>query len=99
MITINQEKLLQITKQRMTAAVQSHMDAQAATKGYDSIMSACSYAAFENAFQAEGHAFLTWRAQCWLASYAILDAVEAGERPVPTEAELIAELPSLVLPA
>jgi hypothetical protein len=85
-------------KASLTNAVQSHMDAAASARGYDNILSACSYAAFENAFQAEGQAFLVWRAECWVASYGILASVEAGMRPVPTSEELIAELPDLVLP-
>lgn len=85
-------------RKSLTDAVQSHMDAAAQAKGYDSIMSACSYAAFPNAFQAEGQAFLVWRADCWVVGYGVLADVEAGNRPIPTEAELIAELPELVLP-
>lgn len=86
-------------KASLTNAVQSHMDAAAAAKGYDNILSACSYAAFPNAFQAEGQSFLVWRADCWVTCYGVLLAVEAGERPVPTAEELIAELPTLVLPS
>lgn len=82
----------------LTNSVQSHMDAAAAAKGYDNIMSACSYAAFANAFQAEGQAFLVWRADCWVACYGVMSDVESGERPIPSESELIAELPELVLP-
>lgn len=84
-------------KARLTNAVQSHMDVAAAARGYDNILSACSYAAFENAFQAEGRAFLVWRADCWLAAYGIMSQVESGKRPAPTEAELIAEMPDINL--
>lgn len=80
-----------------TRAVQADMDAAARAKGYDSILSACSYASVANPFQAEGVAFLEWRSACWAACYGILAAVQAGERPAPTAVELLAELPVLVL--
>ena len=49
-------------------------------------------------FQAEAVAFGQWRANVWAYGYAELDKVIAGTRPVPTIAEIIAELPALVLP-
>ena len=81
-----------------TAAVQRHLDAAARAKNYDDIVSACSYAAAPNLFQTEALAFLSWRAAVWAAGYGILGAVEQQLRPAPTVAELIAELPVLVLP-
>ena len=50
-------------------------------------------------FQAEGLVFREWRSLCWAHCYAVLDAVNAGEREIPTSVELIAELPPLALPA
>jgi hypothetical protein len=35
-----------------------------------------------------------WRDAVWLRCYEVLAEVQAGTRPVPTEAELIALLPS-----
>jgi hypothetical protein len=79
-------------------AVQSHLDAAAQTRGYDNIVSACSYAAAANAFQAEGLAYLNWRAAVWQYCYTVLANVQAGSRVAPTVAELLTELPALVLP-
>lgn len=87
-----------LTVSDYTNAVQRHLDAAAQAKNYDNIVSACSYAAAPNVFQAEGLAFLAWRAAVWAAGYGILGAVEQQLRPAPTIAELIAELPVLVLP-
>lgn len=80
------------------AAIQQQLDASAQAKGYDSIVSACSYAGYANDFQAEAVAFGVWRASVWTYGYAELDKVIAGTRPLPTIAEILAELPALVLP-
>lgn len=85
-------------RRALEAAVQRHLDAQAQAHGYDSILSACSYAGSPNQFQAEGAAYLTWRAACWQHGYTVLAEVQAGTRPVPTADALVAELPALVLP-
>jgi hypothetical protein len=74
-------------------AVQAHLDGTAQTRGYDSIISACSYGATANHFQAEGQAFIVWRSECWRVCFQILQEVQAGTRTEPTIEELIAELP------
>lgn len=78
----------------LEAAVQRHLDAVAIAAGYDSILSACSYAAAPNPYQHEAVAFLTWRGAVWAHCYQVLTDAQAGNRVVPTEAELIAELPA-----
>ncbi len=85
-------------RNRMTAAVQSHLDQSAKARGYDGIVSACSYAGAPNAFQAESVAFLTWRAAVWVRCYEVLAEVEGGIRPIPTESEIISLLPAFVAP-
>ena len=50
-------------------AVQSHLDATAQSKGYDSILSACSYAGYANPFQSEGQLFTEWRGNVWAYCY------------------------------
>lgn len=79
-------------------AIQKTLDDAARAKNYDDIVSACSYAGYPNVFQAEAIAFGQWRANVWAYGYGELDKVIAGTRPVPTIAEIIAELPALVLP-
>src|SRR5690606_23141997 len=83
------------------AVAQNHMDEAARAHRYDDIKTACTYAEEPAVpkFQAEGRAFRAWRSLVWAACYAILDEVQAGEREIPTDAELIAELPPLELPA
>ena len=86
-------------KQQLTQAVQRHMDDTAQTRGYDGIVSLCSYATSTDAtFSAEGQAGVQWRDNAWVTCYQILDDVKAGNRPIPTEDKLIAELPILTWP-
>jgi hypothetical protein len=82
----------------VTRAVQAHMNAKAAERNYDSIDTACLYAATPNTYQAESQAYLDWRAACWDYCYAEQAKMVAGQRPLVTMAEFIAELPVLSLP-
>jgi hypothetical protein len=79
------------------AAVQAHMDAAAAARGYDDIKTAVTYADEPAVprFQAEGQAFRAWRSIVWAHCYQVLDDVQAGRRAIPSAADLIAELPAL----
>ena len=83
-------------QQQLTAAVQRHMDTTVQTRGYDNILSACSYVntGIER-FDIEGSACRDWRSTVWDKCYAILAEVKAGTRAVPTAEELISELPKL----
>lgn len=78
--------------------IQSYMDQAAKERGYENILSACTYAADENPYQEEGKAYVQWRGKCWQAAYVIMNDYLNGNRDKPTEAELISELPELVLP-
>lgn len=81
-------------KASIVTAVQAHLDSQAQSKGYDSILSATSYAGYPNDFQLEGIAFGTLRANVWKYCFTQLAEIESGERPIiPTVEEFIAELP------
>ena len=85
--------------QQHVQAVQTLLDSTAQQKGYDGILSACSYAASSNStFQAEGRACLDWRDRVWIKVYEVLDAVASGSSPMPGEAELLAEIPAMIWP-
>ena len=73
---------------------QELLDSKAREKGYDDILSACSYAGYENDFKAEGEAFGIWRAKVWKYGYALLEAIGKGKRKLPESfEELMNELP------
>lgn len=83
----------------LTDALQQHLDDTARTKSYDGILSLCSYATSPNQkFATEGQAAVHWRDACWTKGYEILAECKAGNRPVPTTEQLIAELPVFVWP-
>ncbi|MBE0437155.1 MAG: hypothetical protein IBX56_15290 [Methylomicrobium sp.] len=92
------EELLTKTKAELTNAIQQQLDSTAQVYGYDSIISACSYAAVSNLFQAEGVAFINWRSACWAKGFEILAEVEGGLRAIPTPEELLLEMPAYVAP-
>jgi len=100
-VDMTQEELavtMEGIKQSLTGAVQDHLDEAAQEFGYDNIVSACSYSGAANPFQAEGLAFLNWRSSVWQYCYQVLSDVQASVRSIPSREELLAELPSLVLP-
>jgi hypothetical protein len=84
----------------IVAAVQDRLDAFARTRGYDSILSAATYAGDSiPQFAAEGQRAAELRGQTWAALYAMLAEVHAGTRPVPAGyAEIEGELPVLEWP-
>lgn len=83
----------------LTDAMQTYMDSKVKERGYDNILSACTYAnSTFPGFHGEGLACIAWRDSVWRACYDILDEVTAGQREIPTTEELIAELPKLVWP-
>ena len=91
---LDQAKRLELQRQFFLAAVQGLLDETAQTRGYDGILSLCSYAASQDAtFAAEGQAGVAWRDGVWRVCYQVLADVENGTRPVPTWGELAADLP------
>lgn len=100
MITIDPNRAAAVLLPQLTNHVQAHLDAAAKAAGYDNIYTAVTYADEPAVprFQAEGQAFRAWRSLVWDAANAIRADVEAGTRPVPTAAELLAELPAITLP-
>lgn len=83
------------TEAELIAAVQAHLDATAQERGYDNVLSACSYAGAPNPFQSEAQAFIAWRGAVWAGCFAIQAEVQAGTRAHPTVDALIAALPVL----
>ena len=86
-------ELLLKAKASMESVIQSHIDSQAQSLGYDGIVSACSYAGYINEFQTEAVELGVWRSAVWTKAYQVQADVEAGTIPMPTVDELIAMLP------
>lgn len=86
-------------QEMFTDAIQKHLDVFAQTRNYDNILSAATYATSTVLkFQAEGQYAVEARDATWAKGYEILDAVLAGQRPMPSLAEVLAELPPLAWP-
>ena len=81
----------------LTDAVYAHMNAAAQARGYDDIKAAVTYAEEPTVpkFQQEGQAMRRLRSLVWARCYEILNAAQDGQRSIPTEAELIAEMEAL----
>jgi len=87
----------EILQTRIATEAQSRLDTWAQSRGYDGILSACTYATSQiPRFQAEGQHCVDLRDQTWARLYEILAEVEAGTRPVPLSlAEIVVDLPAL----
>lgn len=87
-----QEKI----KNYLKTIAQNWMDKTVQEREYDGVHTACLYVNSPiEKFQKEGQACLEWMSAVWVKCYAIQDEVLAGTREIPTEEELIAELPVL----
>lgn len=81
-------------QERYTRAAQSSLDAFAKTRGYDGIMSACSYAAStDEQFRREGEYCVALRDTTWRQAYVILDDVVSGRAELPSVEAFLAMLP------
>lgn len=79
-------------------AVQAHIDATAAERGYDSGQTCATYVSDPlPQWAAEGAAFVVWRSEVWQQVLATLAAVAGGD-PAPNIADLIADLPAMAWP-
>ena len=83
-------------QRELTAMVQEYMDKAVMARGYDGILSACSYVdTGVEKFDTEGAKCREWRSAVWAKCYEVLDDVLQGNRAVPTAEELLAMLPKL----
>lgn len=81
-------------------AVQNALDTKAKERGYDGILSLCTYAASSGipVFLSEGQAGVVWRDTSWLTCYQMLESWQAGTIAQPSIAEVLAALPVMMWP-
>lgn len=81
-------------------AIEAHVDAAAKSRNYASAVSLASYVQSTNAqWAAEAQAFVAWRDAAWGYAYGELAKVQAGQRAIPSVAEMISELPAIAWPS
>lgn len=90
----------QALKAEITAQVQQRLDTFAQSRGYDNIVSACSYATSQHIkYGPEGRYCVAAREDTWDVMFQIEADVAAGLRPIPRSYEEIEpELPVLTWP-
>lgn len=87
-----------VTMDDFIAALEARYDQEAQTKRYDNRFTCALRAGYPGPFQSQGIAFGSWMDDCNAYAYEQMDLVLAGERPMPTTAELVSELPPMVWP-
>jgi hypothetical protein len=101
------EKRKEEARERLNIFVLRYLDKLAVSKGYGdngvtpmaAINSIVSYIEDKNTFfAAEAQVFKDYRSDVWTLCDAISNDVELGLRAIPTEEELLAELPPIVWP-
>ena len=93
-------KLPEQIQAEIVTSTQRRLDDFSKTRNYDSILSACTYAADLNPkFAAEGQYCVDARGATWTKLLEMLAEVEAGTRPMPSGyADVEGELPMLAWP-
>lgn len=80
---------------RLESAIDRHLDAVANSYRYESIRTMVTYASSDHpTFGAEGRAAVKFRDACYAYGIQVIADVQDGKRGIPTETELIAELPT-----
>jgi hypothetical protein len=83
-----------IWQARKSDVIQRHLDSTAQGFGYTNIFTATTYAtSLSPKFGPEGIAFRDWRDVVWAAGYQIIADVKADLRIMPSDSELLVELP------
>lgn len=82
----------------LTQALNRHLDSVAGQRRYDSRFTCMLRAGFAGPFQAEGLAFAAFADECNMVGYTMMKRAKAGEIAIPTEAQLIAEMPTIQWP-
>lgn len=71
--------------------IQSELNKKAVELGYESILSATSYAGYENPYQAEAKKLGIWRATVWKGAFAYFSGLNGGR--MPSKSDVIKMIP------
>ena len=87
------------TEALYTAAMNDLVTATAQEKGYNSAESVTTYMASKiPGWAAEAKAFSDWRDDVWVYAVGVMNAVKAGERPLPDLEAFLAGAPAMEWP-
>lgn len=96
LISTVETKPLDLIVEDFKKFVQEILDTKARLKGYDNIVSVCSYAGYENEYQVEGVKFGKWRAKVWQWGYKMLADIQSGVKELPKSfIEAVQDMPQL----
>lgn len=94
------EALKSKAKRELTKAAQRHLDQSAQQRGYDDIHTCrINAGSGHTKYGPEGQACQTLYGSVWDKCWEVFADVDSDARAIPTEDELIAELPVIVWPA
>lgn len=98
-IKLDEGKLAEVKVEKYRSAVSAFIDAKARSFGFDSIVTAVTYAdePADPRNQSYGVALRAWRSRCWKKGRETL-ATWRGGGAEPTVEELIASLPEFIAP-
>jgi hypothetical protein len=84
---------------QLAGVVRKHLNTIARERGYDDMLSLCSYATSTNeVFAAEGRAGVAWRDAVWAKFNEISTALLADPKTAPTPKDLLGMMPSICWP-
>jgi hypothetical protein len=90
---------LAVLKAAAVSAIDTHVEATARTRGYNSASACASYIMSTNAiWSAEAEVFVAWRDAVWAAAFSLFGSVQSGAATVPTIETVIAGLPVIQWP-
>lgn len=85
-----------VADKRLIEAAEEFMNMIVRERGYYSIFTAVSYAGDEDViYDAEGKAAKKWRSKVYRTVYQIIKDVHEGKRDMPTNAQMVLELPDI----
>ena len=99
-VTLDPVKRAAIAKKYFQQAIEAHVEATAAERGYSSAAACAGYVQSTiPAWAFEAEAFIAWRDSVWAHAFTQMALVEAGDREEPTVEALVGEIPAIDWPA